>query len=150
MVKQDGKPQMNMEADGSLSLCIEETNKLRAKLGLKPLQVTEEDKKREQEALPSQVADTEALEVQKRSEQARRRRKEREMKRIKSLGEADDDEGSEEDAASFVEKSRQRERELAEERARELEELERQQMEEMKQYDAEDLKGLEIKHDKDA
>ncbi|KAK7866845.1 hypothetical protein R5R35_006019 [Gryllus longicercus] len=129
------------------SLSIEETNKLRARLGLKPLKVDdihtltseELEKKKERELSGATMggkdmgefvhrpADNIAQKTQsdrirqKLQEKRERRAIEAKLKSVKTLGDSD----SEDDASAWVTKSRvqQKEREQADKRAKMLEEL---------------------------
>lgn len=84
-------PHMTLQEDGSYSLSIEETNKIRISLGLKPLIVNEENIKKDQEIhKPPDRSKFEIDSTRERLEKAKWKRKERELKKIKSLG--DDDE----------------------------------------------------------
>ncbi|ELT94176.1 hypothetical protein CAPTEDRAFT_182381 [Capitella teleta] len=161
------------QGGADLSLSVSETNKLRAKLGLKPLdtgddagtgdndeQVTatkKEDvhvpainlgKKRKEEALREKTA------------QAKQKRLYKEkLSKLKTLGESD----SEEDTVSWVLKSRriQTEKEEAAKRAKLLEEMDEEfgvgsLIEEefgptrRREYTSRDLKGIKVDHELDA
>jgi U4/U6.U5 tri-snRNP-associated protein 1 len=145
--KEDKIPQMTMNSDGTMSLSIEETNALRIKIGLKPLQETKTEKKlSENESHKPAQKQVDVEDIKSRIEKAKWLRKERELKRVKTLGESSE-EDSEEDAASFVEKSRklEKEKQLAKEKMKKL-----QQEEEERESNAVDLTGMIIAHDQDS
>ena len=150
------------------SLSIEETNKLRAKLGLAPLDVgsssssskaTEEasyEKRGEVFVKTENISDK--METEKIKERLSAQRDKRRIldKLTKTKGLADSSDEDEE-AVSWVEKSRQLERLKAEQKARELEEMERLMEEEMENnrrieierqraYRENDLSGLTVSH----
>nr|KAH9509150.1 U4/U6.U5 tri-snRNP-associated protein 1 [Bulinus truncatus] len=150
--------------DGS-SLSIAETNRLRAKLGLKPLDVSDskgEDKSKKSDAVHvpavnlAQVKKTATLRekmVTKKSQRAL----EKKLKNVKGLGESDSDDDG---AAAWVVKSRklQQERELADKRAKMLEEMDEdfgigslveQEFKKGKQYTSQNLRGLKVEHSLD-
>ncbi|XP_042862737.1 U4/U6.U5 tri-snRNP-associated protein 1-like [Penaeus japonicus] len=135
---------------GDISLSIEETNKIRAKLGLKPLKVenavakTEGDEEEgkgedmEQRSGTSTLDEfvhkpaenlAQKLQVEKLREkialQREKRRIKEKLKKVKTLGESDSDEES---ASAWVKKSRiiQKEKAAAEKRSKMLEELDAQ------------------------
>lgn len=84
--------QMTLQEDGSLSISIEETNRIRASLGLKPLVVTQENIKKDKEIHKPPEKDKSEIDLTKeRLEKAKWKRKERELKKIKTLGEDDED-----------------------------------------------------------
>jgi U4/U6.U5 tri-snRNP-associated protein 1 len=149
------KPQVT-SSDGSMSMSIEETNKLRISLGLKPLQVNEN----EREVVVEQKEENDTEEVTKRIEFARFRRKERELLRTKGLADdSDEDDDDQNQILSFVQKQREmaKIKRQAEEKAKQLleEELQNQndQFDEKKsnkkrpEYNENDVKGLTVAHD---
>eukprot|EP00741_Cyanophora_paradoxa_P001234 tig00000471_g1191.t1 len=127
-------------AAGEVSCSIEETNRIRALLGLKPLKLDneeEEKKKREQRIKAAEEAkkEREQLIMSARIQEAKEKRMANAVFAGKTL--AEELAGEEESAASWIEKSRkleqerrEKEKELAAQRARALaeqeEELERQ------------------------
>ncbi|KAL4237800.1 U4/U6.U5 tri-snRNP-associated protein 1 [Mactra antiquata] len=151
---------------GDLSLSIEETNKLRAKLGLKPLEV-KAVKNQEKESLKDDIHKpaeswTQAKNTEKVKERLERSKQRRDISnklgKIKTLGESDSDE----DAATWVRKNRmkQREKDRAEKTARMLEEMDeefgigniidqefKKEKEKSKNYSSKDLRGLKVQHD---
>ncbi|XP_019874493.2 U4/U6.U5 tri-snRNP-associated protein 1 [Aethina tumida] len=162
------------------SLSIEETNKLRAKLGLKPLEVTSEssskkddkDGKKNDGKIKDDLGEfyhkpAENLSQKNKREKLRSRIAEHKEKRqlqskyskVKTLGESDSDD----DAEAWVGKSRQVEqaKKDAEKRAKMLEELDAQfgigdvieteKRERLRnKYTDKDLKGLQVDHDVDS
>nr|CAI5865071.1 unnamed protein product [Callosobruchus analis] len=165
-------PPQNVE-----SLSIEETNKLRAKLGLKPLDVGSSassdstDKKNNEELKKDEWGEfyhKPAENLIKKAEQEKLRAKlleakekrqiNQKLKKTKTLGDSDE----EDDIVAWVSKNRKIEQEKreAEKRAKMLEELDAQfgigevvqseQHERMRQkYTEKDLKGLTVQHDID-
>ncbi|XP_059161083.1 U4/U6.U5 tri-snRNP-associated protein 1-like [Physella acuta] len=150
--------------DGS-SLSIEETNRLRAKLGLKPLDVPDKrgseegdkTKKIEGVHVPAinlgQQRKTEALR-EKMTVKKTQREMEKKLQKIKGLGDSD---SGDEGASAWVLKSRklQQEKEMAEKRAKMLEEMDEdfgignlveQEFKKDKRYTSQDLSGLTVEH----
>lgn len=155
------------------SLSIDETNKLRAKLGLKPLQVdgggipglgdapvgdANEDERKEVFVKTENMQDK--VEAQKLREKITANREKRKIadkyREIKGLGDSDEDD----DALRWVQKSRkiQEEKKKAEQRARMLEEMDEEfgigkiveeEFKPTKEYTAKHLKGLEVLHSTD-
>ncbi|XP_038643397.1 U4/U6.U5 tri-snRNP-associated protein 1 [Scyliorhinus canicula] len=152
----------------SASLSIEETNKLRAKLGLKPLEVQESKKAeigtKEDPVLvpainPIAAKQQEDIRV-KLAALKEKRLLNQKLGKVKSLG---DDDAWLDDAMAWVEKSRklQREKEMAEKRAKLLEEMDEEfgisnlieeelQTQRQTAYTSRDLKGLTVQHDIEA
>lgn len=147
------------------SLSIEETNKLRISLGLKPLTVTNDDAAPAQQQQPDKddssfeaqekraVANwTKHQEELKKKEKRERQKEEIQkakdaMKRFKplegkSLGEADG--ADEEDAAVWVRKMKKRQRKIAHKMA---EELAAREQDGNGDYTAEQLAGVKVGHD---
>ncbi|KAL1447956.1 hypothetical protein MTO96_006530 [Rhipicephalus appendiculatus] len=155
------------------SLSIEETNKLRAKLGLKPLQVdgggnpglgdvpvgdaNEEERKEVFVKTENMQDKVEAQKLRDKITANREKRKITEKYReIKGLGESDEDD----DALRWVQKSRKlhEEKQKAEQRAKMLEEMDEEfgigkiveeEFKPTKEYTAKHLKGLEVLHSTD-
>lgn len=148
------------------SLSIEETNKIRLSLGLKPLKadtsstpsaaaaptdnsLEAQDRravdnwKQHQSALDKESARSARIEGVKKARDAARR-----FARLegKGLGEADDD-GGEEDTKTWVRKMKKRQKKLAEKMAREREEELQRAAGEVKEYTAEELAGVRVGHD---
>ena len=140
-------PQMTMNGDGTLSLSIEETNALRVSLGLKPLnsEVTETKISEKEIHKPAQKV-TNVDDIKARIEKAKWLRKERELKRTKTLAESSEDDSEEEDAAAFVEKSRklEKEKKLAKEKLKKMEQEEKEREENI------DLNSITIAHNEEA
>ena len=156
------------------SLSIEETNKLRAKLGLAPLDLPGSSKKTaEEEASYEKRGEvfvkteniSDKIETEKIKERLAAQREKRrildKLSKTKGLADSSSSSDDEEGAVSWVEKSRQLERLKAEQKARELEELDReiQRQEEEKQkeflarqraYRETDLKGMAVSHSFDS
>ncbi|XP_065906677.1 U4/U6.U5 tri-snRNP-associated protein 1-like isoform X2 [Dysidea avara] len=160
---------------GTLEMSIEETNKLRAKLGLKPLQVDSETnkendtsetakpaKKEDIHVPPKNIADLQLQEKMKEKLEVIRekRRIHKSLQEVKSIAE----QAEEESAEIWVDKLRrtQKEKEIAEQRARQLEELDEEfgisdlmkeetmsppkQKEKAEEYTSRDLHGLKVEH----
>jgi len=179
--EEKGKEQEPGEIGGEgsqqvLSLSIDETNKLRAKLGLKPLNVnkaeaeeTAEEKKQPGVLIPGDRDRTRHLAPEHWGEKARtkklaeriaEKRDQRKVRgkldRIKGLGEESSDE---DDAGKWIEKQRRKvaAKEAAEKRAKELEELDNEfgvealvsnslKEDRQTEYDRKNLKGLKVGH----
>lgn len=147
-----------------VSLSIAETNKLRAKLGLKPLEDDSAkaadgddsyDKRPEVFVKTDNISDKiEAEKVKERVSVVREKRKYAEkLRATKALADSDSDE----DVVSWVDRQRELEKRKAEQKAKELEELDQemerqQEQEDRKQraYRQEHLKGLTVAHAVDA
>ncbi|WAR18739.1 SNUT1-like protein [Mya arenaria] len=148
---------------GDLSLSIEDTNKLRAKLGLKPLEVGPKKPDTEKESLKDDVhkpaenwGDAKKTEkIKEKLDRAKQRRQiSSKLGKLKTLGESDSDE----DAATWVRKNRmkQREKDRADKTARMLEEMdeefgignlvEEEFADKTKKYSSKHLKGLKVQH----
>ncbi|KAJ7307540.1 hypothetical protein JRQ81_009565 [Phrynocephalus forsythii] len=150
-------------SSGDASLSIEETNKLRAKLGLKPLEINSVKKETgsKEDPVAAEVINPILLkqreEVREKLAAAKEKRLlNQKLGKIKTLGE---DDPWLDDTAAWIEKSRklQQEKEMAEKRAKLLEEMDQEfgisslVEEEFGQkkkvsYSARDLKGLTVEH----
>ncbi|GAA5845741.1 hypothetical protein JCM11251_007294 [Rhodosporidiobolus azoricus] len=160
------------------SISLEETNKIRVSLGLKP--IADPNASSSGEAKPALDGDALAednyakrreAEMREKDAQAlkdridkARNQKDRVKKLVgRGLGDADEDEAMREkvkqemegdDTKSWVKKQKKRAKELAEKRAKEQEEADRLAEEEEKEraskYGEEDLKGLKVAHGADA
>ncbi|ORX60071.1 SART-1 protein [Piromyces finnis] len=133
-------------ADEEISLSIEETNKLRISLGLKPLSVDNEPKKQSAEEnfekYNNELKKNE--ETKKIQEKIQKSRVKRELKKKltgKGLGELDDEEND--DALSWIKRQKKRQKEIAEMKRKELEAMDNEVLEE---YKSENLKGLKVGH----
>ncbi|KAF7238347.1 U4/U6.U5 tri-snRNP-associated protein 1 [Varanus komodoensis] len=148
---------------GDASLSIEETNKLRAKLGLKPLEINTIKKETgsKEDPVAAEVINPIVLkqreEIREKLAAAKEKRLlNQKLGKIKSLGE---DDPWLDDTAAWIERSRklQQEKEMAEKRAKLLEEMDQefgisslveeefgQKKEES--YGSRDLKGLTVEH----
>lgn len=149
-------------ASGDASLSIEETNKLRAKLGLKPLELNDNKKElgTKEEPIVADTINPVLIKQQKDMREKLAAMKEKRIQnqklgKVKSL--ADDD--WLDDTAAWVERSRKlaKEKEMAEKRAKLLEEMDEEfgvsslVEEEFAQskkdaYTSQDLKGLKVQH----
>ncbi|XP_015239368.1 PREDICTED: U4/U6.U5 tri-snRNP-associated protein 1 [Cyprinodon variegatus] len=153
-------------ASGDASLSIEETNKLRAKLGLKPLELNEGKKElgTKEEPMVAETINPVLIRQQKEMREKLAAMKEKrllnqKLGKVKAIG--DDD--WLDDTAAWVEKSRKmaKEKEMAEKRAKLLEEMDEEfgvsslVEEEFIQskrdsYSSQDLKGLKVQHKVDS
>ncbi|XP_022594066.1 U4/U6.U5 tri-snRNP-associated protein 1 [Seriola dumerili] len=153
-------------ASGDASLSIEETNKLRAKLGLKPLELNENKKELGTKEEPMVAATINPVLIQKQKDMREKLAAMKEKRilnqklgKVKTLAEED----WLDDTAAWVEKSRKmaKEKEMAEKRAKLLEEMDEEfgvsslVEEEFAQsrsdaYSSQDLKGLKVQHKVDS
>jgi U4/U6.U5 tri-snRNP-associated protein 1 len=153
-----------MANDSELS--IEETNKIRLSLGLKPLKVDttpattqpgsepvyeDTTEGRERRAVDNWKAHT--AEVEKEAARKRRQdeiKKAREaaqrFRKLEGVGLADEDDAVE-DTTNWVRKMKKRQKKKADEIAREMEEELERAAKERKEYTAAELKGLKVSHD---
>ncbi|XP_003744357.2 U4/U6.U5 tri-snRNP-associated protein 1 [Galendromus occidentalis] len=148
-----------------LSMSIEETNKLRAKLGLKPLQTDDgaDEKKGSGENNEifvrteniSDKKEAEAFREKLRSLRDKQKIKEKYGK-VKTLADGDEDD----DAEKWIEKSRKLQQDKAKAAAREkllmemenelgVDDLVNKELSLKKEYTAKDLRGIEIVHKQD-
>ncbi|EFX76024.1 hypothetical protein DAPPUDRAFT_306323 [Daphnia pulex] len=163
----DERPVANSTNDTSIS--IEETNRIRAELGLKPLEIGGENSNVEASTEKKDVhVPAENLREKKATEELRRKLDERREKRqieqklaqVRTLAHttADDDDN----AVSWVEKSRriQKEKEEANKRAKMLEEMDEAFgvgdmltteliKQKAKAYTSRDLRGIKVEHDRE-
>ncbi|CAM9337763.1 unnamed protein product [Lampetra planeri] len=153
-------------ASGDASLSIEETNKLRAKLGLKPLELNENKKElgTKEEPLVAETINPVLIQKQKEMREKLAAMKEKrilnqKLGKVKSLA----DEDWLDDTAAWVEKNRKvaKEKEMAEKRAKLLEEMDQEfgvssLVEEefghskRDAYTSQHLKGLKVQHKVDS
>nr|XP_021404280.1 U4/U6.U5 tri-snRNP-associated protein 1 [Lonchura striata domestica] len=158
------EPAPPKSAAGESSLSVEETNKLRAKLGLKPLETGPAKKEAgtKEEPVAAELINPLALrqreEIREKLAAAKEKRLlNQNLGKVKTLGE---EEPWLDDAAAWIERSRalQREKELAEKRAKLLEEMDQEfgvsplveeefQRRRRERYSARDLQGLTVEHD---
>jgi len=152
---------------GDNELSIEETNKIRLSLGLKPLKVdnaptatassdgtpvydgTTEGRERlavDNWKKHTQDAEKEATRKRRQEDIKKAREAAQRFRQLEGKGLADEDE-NEESAASWVRKMKKRQKKKADELAREMEEELDRQAKEMKEYTAAELKGLKVSHD---
>lgn len=149
-------------ASGDASLSIEDTNKLRAKLGLKPLEMNENKKElgTKEEPLVAETINPIHIKKQKEMREKLAALKEKrilnqKLGKVKTLAEDD----WLDDTAAWVEKNRkaEKEKELAEKRAKLLEEMDQEfgvsslveeeyGQKKKNAYSSRDLKGLKVQH----
>lgn len=151
-------------ANDESSLSVEETNKIRAKLGLKPLAVesSDEPKNKDEEfvhAPPVNIMEKENQEKyrEKLLEMREKREMYKKLQKVKKLADSESDD-DDESALSWVRKVRKKETEkkLAEKRAKLLEEMDEEfgvgdlvdnmMGKKPKEYTSRDLKGLTVEH----
>uniref|UniRef100_A0A4W4DX03 Uncharacterized protein n=1 Tax=Electrophorus electricus TaxID=8005 RepID=A0A4W4DX03_ELEEL len=149
-------------ASGDASLSIEETNKLRAKLGLKPLELNENKKElgTKEEPLLAEAINPVHIKQQNEMREKLAALKEKrllnqKLGKVKTLG---DEDPWLDDTAAWVERSRKmaKEKEMAEKRAKLLEEMdeefgvsslvEQEFAQSKKAYSSKDLRGLTVQH----
>jgi U4/U6.U5 tri-snRNP-associated protein 1 len=142
------------ESNGEISCSVEETNRIRALLGLKPLRIDKPNA--EAQAVKNfndqKEADTKAKEaavISERLEKAKEKRLLREKLDGPTLG--DDEEGALGSAADWVKRSRVKaldEKEKAKQLAAKMAQEEEEQMllAKQKNYDASEMKGMQIMH----
>ncbi|XP_016109207.1 U4/U6.U5 tri-snRNP-associated protein 1 [Sinocyclocheilus grahami] len=154
-------------ASGDASLSIEETNKLRAKLGLKPLELNESKKEAGTKEEPLLAEAINPVQIRQRAEMREKlaalkekRLLNQKLGKVKALG---DEEPWLDDTAAWVERSRKlaKEKEMAEKRAKLLEEMDEEfgvsnlveqefAQEKRSAYSSRDLKGLKVQHKMDS
>nr|XP_055036227.1 U4/U6.U5 tri-snRNP-associated protein 1 [Misgurnus anguillicaudatus] len=164
---EDGSEPGPKSASGDASLSIEETNKLRAKLGLKPLELNESKKEAgtKEEPLVAETINPVYMKQQAEMREKLAALKEKrllnqKLGKVKTLG---DDEPWLDDTAAWVEKSRKlaKEKEMAEKRAKLLEEMDQEfgvsnlveqefAQEKRDSYRSHDLRGLKVQHKVDS
>ncbi|KAN0120677.1 SART-1 family domain containing protein [Russula decolorans] len=131
------------------SISLEETNKIRISLGLKPLtddSAPADDKEKQAETNYTKRREAEAKErdtkrIQDRISKVRNKRELNASLRGTTLGDADADT---DDALKWIKKNKKREKELAKKRQAELESMDKVFQEE---YTEKDLEGLKVSHD---
>ncbi|GFS11714.1 U4/U6.U5 tri-snRNP-associated protein 1 [Elysia marginata] len=156
-----------VSGDGS-SLSIAETNRLRAQLGLKPLDVPETGDGEDSKPKKSEGVHAPAINMgekkkadklrEKLSTRKEKRNMEKNLLEVKGLGDSD---SGDEGAAAWVRKSRkiEKEKELAEKRAKMLEEMDedfgigglveeefKREKDQKQAYRSQDLSGLRVEH----
>lgn len=154
-------------AGGDASLSIEETNKLRAKLGLKPLDLNENKKETGTKEEPLVAETINPVHIKQQAEireklaaLKEKRLLNKKLGKVKALG---DEEPWLDDTAAWVERSRKlaKEKELAEKRAKLLEEMDEEfgvsnlveqefAQEKRDSYGSRHLKGLKVQHKMDS
>ncbi|XP_073680732.1 U4/U6.U5 tri-snRNP-associated protein 1 [Garra rufa] len=154
-------------ASGDASLSIEETNKLRAKLGLKPLDLNESKKEAGTKEEPLLAETINPVHIKQQAEMREKlaalkekRLLNKKLGKVKALG---DEEPWLDDTAAWVERSRKlaKEKELAEKRAKLLEEMDEEfgvsnlveqefAQDKKDSYSSGDLKGLKVQHKMDS
>lgn len=155
-----------LSASGDASLSIEETNKLRAKLGLKPLELNENKRElgTKEEPMLAEVINPVVIQQQKEIREKLAALKEKRIQnqklgKVKTMAEDD----WLDDTCAWVEKSRklEKEKEMAEKRAKLLEEMDQEfgvsnLVEEEfahrknSAYTSRELKGLKVQHKVDS
>ncbi|XP_031428112.1 U4/U6.U5 tri-snRNP-associated protein 1 [Clupea harengus] len=150
-------------ASGDASLSIEDTNKLRAKLGLKPLDLNEAKKELGTKEDPKVAETINPVTIKKQKEMREKlaamkekRLLNQKLGKVKTLGE---EEPWLDDTAVWVERSRKltKEKELAEKRAKMLQEMDEEfgvsslveqefAHDKMSAYTSRDLRGLTVQH----
>ncbi|KAF8751852.1 SART-1 family [Rhizoctonia solani] len=131
------------------SISLEETNKIRISLGLKPLtddKAPSNDKEQEAEQNYTNRKKQEEDDRKKAKNIAKARNRIELNRRLvgATLGDADDDAGV--DAKNWIKKAKKKEKELAAKRQAELESMDRMAQ---ATYDERDLEGLKVSHDMD-
>ncbi|CCM01386.1 uncharacterized protein FIBRA_03437 [Fibroporia radiculosa] len=134
------------------SISLEETNKIRISLGLKPLtddSAPADDKDKQAEdnyarQREKEAKDREARKIQDNIAKVRNRRELNAKLKGTTLGDAD---GHVDDTMKWIKKSKKREKELAKKRQEELENMDKVFQAE---YTEQDLAGLKVSHDFDA
>ncbi|KAJ3562312.1 hypothetical protein NP233_g9657 [Leucocoprinus birnbaumii] len=132
------------------SISLEETNKIRISLGLKPLtedKAPADDKEQQAESNYKKQREREAKERETKRiadgiAKVRNRRELHASLKGTTLGDADGDE----DTLKWIKRSKKREKELAKKRQAELEQMDKVFQEE---YTERDLEGLKVSHDFD-
>ncbi|KAI0775208.1 SART-1 protein [Trametes elegans] len=132
------------------SISLEETNKIRISLGLKPLtddSTPANDKEKQAEENYTKQREREAKEreakaVQDRLAKVRNRRELNAKLKGATLGDAEADV---DDTLKWIKKSKKREKELAKKRQEELESMDK--MFQGEEYTEKDLEGLKVSHD---
>ncbi|KAL1732390.1 SART-1 protein [Schizophyllum commune] len=130
------------------SISLEETNKIRISLGLKPLtddkapadsqeETAAENYKKQRER---EAKERETKKIQERIAKHRNKRELNASLKGATLGDAEGDD----DTLKWIKRSKKKQKELAEKRLREQEEQEKQVLEE---YGERDLAGLKVNHD---
>ncbi|CDO73714.1 hypothetical protein BN946_scf185015.g42 [Trametes cinnabarina] len=132
------------------SISLEETNKIRISLGLKPLtedaSPADDKEKQAEENYAKQrereQKEREAKAVQERIAKVRNKRELNAKLKGTTLGDADDDV---DDTLKWIKKAKKREKELAKKRQQELENMDK--MFQGEEYTEKDLEGLKVSHD---
>lgn len=147
------------ESNGEISCSVEETNRIRASLGLRPLDLGEATAAKE----GSKDAPKDANKIREVEEQLQKsaeiQSKILEMKQHrqtaskvmakKGLGESSDDDDAVDNTAKWVNRSREKQKEMAEKLARQLQEQD-EAAQQVEQYSAKNLRGLKVQHDASA
>ncbi|EMD31320.1 hypothetical protein CERSUDRAFT_119882 [Gelatoporia subvermispora B] len=131
------------------SISLEETNKIRISLGLKPLTddsapANDKEKQAEQNyetQREKERKEREAKEIQDRIAKVRNKRELNAKLKGTTLGDAD---GAVDDTLKWIKRAKKREKELAKKRQEELENMDKVYQEE---YTERDLAGLKVSHD---
>jgi len=149
------------EGGKDISLSVEETNKLRAKLGLRALDVEAKEEKlgsskapiSYQDMLAEKEEEKKTKEIQEKiSEMKRVREASKKVMAKKGLGDSSDDEDGLDQAAKWVQRSRKKQAAAAERQAKRMQEEEDQAEEQANQsayYNSNSLAGMKLAHDAD-
>lgn len=149
------------EGGKEVSLSVEETNKLRAKLGLRALDVEAKEEKpgsskapiSYQDMLAEKEEEKKTKEIQEKiSEMKKVREASKKVMAKKGLGDSSDDEDGLDHAAKWVQRSRKKQAEAAERQAKRMQEEEEQAEEQANQsayYNSNSLAGMKLAHDAD-
>jgi U4/U6.U5 tri-snRNP-associated protein 1 len=147
------------ESNGEISCSVEESNRIRAELGLRPLDVGEavtakegsKDAPRDATALRAEDEKLrKSAELQtKISEMKQQRQVAAKVMAKKGLGESSDEDDTVDNTASWVNRSRQKQKEMAEKLARQLQEQD-DDAQKVEEYSSKNLKGLKVQHDASA
>jgi U4/U6.U5 tri-snRNP-associated protein 1 len=129
-----------------ISCTVEETNRIRALLGLKPLKVDKDDKDDKETAGAKLAKDNAKKLIEERISKARKQRELHEKLKGETLGGGDDSE-DEDDLLAWVKKSRndEQKRRAKEEESDEYEDEEEEDLAD--KYTSKDLTGLKVTHD---
>jgi U4/U6.U5 tri-snRNP-associated protein 1 len=158
--KNDEGRAMVSESNGEISCSIEETNRIRASLGLRPLDVGDSGVKPKEGTKDAPIdaseirAEEERLqktaEIQSKIQEMKQQRQvAAKVMARKGLGDSSDDDDTIDNAANWVNRSREKQKEMAEKLARKLQEQDEAAQEE-EEYTSSDLRGMKVQHDADA
>ncbi|KAH7915621.1 SART-1 family-domain-containing protein [Hygrophoropsis aurantiaca] len=131
------------------SISLEETNKIRISLGLKPLTddaapADDKDKQAENNYVKQRDKETKEREAKNIHDRINKVRNRRELNASLAGATLGDPDGDTEDALKWIKKAKKREKELAKKRQAELENMDKVFQNE---YSEKDLAGLKVNHD---